>query len=52
MAAMSKFMDFGSNRLAGKIEDAIKKNLERIGELKQHIGRTESENDELAKQND
>ena len=49
MYAMSNFQSAGNARLQSKIEDAIKANLGRIGELKDTISKLETENDELAK---
>ena len=52
MYAFAKFADFGNARLQGKIEQALKANLERIADMKNNMARLESTNDELAKQND
>ena len=52
MHAFAKFADFGNARLQGKIEQALKANLDRIADMKNNMARLESTNDELAKQND
>ena len=44
--------DYGNWQLQGKIEEAIKANLDRIARLKDSIDKIEGQNGELAKQND
>lgn len=52
MYAFSKFAEAGNKNLQNKIEQAIKANLNKITGLKDNISKFETENEELAKQND
>ena len=52
MYAFAKFAEAGNKNLQNKIEQAIKANLNKITGLKDNISKFETENDELAKQND
>lgn len=41
--------DHGSQRITGKVEEALKANLDRIAKIKESINMLEGQNDELAK---